>query len=134
MIGALLAYEGWNCGTFAAAEVKNPARHLPLSLMLGTGTVTALYLAVNLAYYHVLPAAAIARSPRVAADAAVRILGPAGFHLITWVVMITIFGCINSSILTVARVYYAMAQDGLFFRWCARRHPRFLDCRLVLLR
>jgi APA family basic amino acid/polyamine antiporter len=69
----------------------------------------------------------------VAADTAVHILGPVGFHLITFVVMITIFGCINSSVLTVARVYYAMAQDGLFFRWCASVHPRFRTPYLALV-
>ncbi len=125
MVAALWAYEGWNCVTFAAGEVKRPERNLPLALVLGTGAVIAIYVGLNLVYYRVLTVAEVAQSPRVAADAATRLLGPRGSQLIAASIIIAVFGSLNGSILSAARVYYAMAKDGLFFRWCAAVHPRF---------
>jgi APA family basic amino acid/polyamine antiporter len=125
MVAALWAYDGWNNGTFAAGEVKNPERTLPLALTLGTGAVIAIYLALNLVYYHVLSLPAIAQSSRVAGDAAMRIFGRGGAHWVTLAIIIAMFGSVNGMILAGARVYYAMAQDGLFFRWCGAVHPRF---------
>ncbi len=133
MVAALWAYEGWNNVTFAAGEVKRPERNLPLALILGTCAVIVIYLALNLVYYHVLTPAEIARSPRVGADAAVRIFGPRGSHLVSMAVIIAAIGSLNGSILAGARVYYAMAKDGLFFRWCAAVHPRFRTPHLALL-
>ena len=125
MVAALWAYEGWNNVTFAAGEVKRPERNLPLALVLGTGAVIAIYVGLNLVYYRVLTVAEVAQSPRVAADAATRLLGPRGSQLIAASIIIAVFGSLNGSILAGARVYYAMAKDGLFFRWCAAVHPRY---------
>jgi len=125
MVAALWAYEGWNNVTFAAGEVKRPERNLPLALIAGTGAVVALYAGLNLVYYHVLTLPEIAQSPRVGSEAAARILGPRGAELVAVAIIIAVFGSINGSILSAARVYYAMARDGLFFRWCAAVHPRF---------
>jgi APA family basic amino acid/polyamine antiporter len=133
MVAAFWAYEGWNACTFAAGEVKRPERNLPLALILGTLAVIVLYLALNLVYYHVLPMDQVARSSRVGADAAVRIFGRAGSYLVTSLIIISTLGSLNGSILAAPRVYYAMAKDGLFFRWCARVHPRFHTPHLALV-
>ena len=133
MVGAFWAYEGWNACTFAAGEVKRPERNVPLALILGTVAVIALYLALNLVYYHVLPMDQVARSSRVGADAAVRIFGHTGSYLVSLLIIISTLGSLNGSILAAPRVYYAMARDGLFFRWCARVHPRFHTPHVALL-
>lgn len=133
MVGAFWAYEGWNACTFAAGEVKRPERNVPLALILGTGAVILLYLLLNLVYYHVLPMDQVARSSRVGADAAVRIFGRTGSYLISLLIIISTLGSLNGSILAAPRVYYAMAGDGLFFRWCGRVHPRFHTPHVALL-
>jgi basic amino acid/polyamine antiporter, APA family len=133
MVGAFWAYEGWNCCTFAAGEVQRPERNVPLALILGTTAVIAIYLALNLVYYHVLPMDQVARSTRVGADAAVRVFGHTGSYLVSLVIIISTLGSLNGSILAAPRVYYAMATDGLFFRWCARIHPRFHTPHVALL-
>jgi APA family basic amino acid/polyamine antiporter len=133
MVAALWAYEGWNNVTFAAGEVKRPERNLPLALILGTGLVIVVYAGLNLVYYHVLTLPEIAHSQRVGSDAAAKILGPNGSQLVALAIIISVFGSINGSILSGARVYYAMAQDGLFFRWCAKVHPRFRTPYLALV-
>ncbi len=133
MVAALWAYDGWNNVTFAAGEVKNPERNVPLALMLGTLAVVALYVLLNLAYYRVLTVAQVAGSERVAADAAVKLLGQAGAQFVTAAIMISMLGAVNGLILAGARVYYAMAIDGLFFASCSRVHPRFRTPHLSLL-
>jgi APA family basic amino acid/polyamine antiporter len=133
MVAALWAYEGWNTCTFAAGEVKRPERNLPLALILGTAGVIVIYLGLNLLYYHVLTLPEIAQSPRVAADAAIRIFGRTGSHLVSLAIIISTLGSLNGSILAAPRVYYAMAQDGLFFRWCAAVHSRYRTPYMALL-
>jgi basic amino acid/polyamine antiporter, APA family len=133
LVAALWAYEGWNTCTFAAGEVKRPERNLPLALIFGTSAVILLYLGLSFVYYRVLQVPEVAQSARVAADSAVRILGRSGSLLITWVIIISTLGSINGSVLAAPRVYYAMAKDGLFFRWCAAVHPRFRTPHLALL-
>ncbi len=133
MVAALWAYEGWNNVTFAAGEVKHPERNLPRALIFGTSAVIAIYLGLNLLYYHVLSLPEISQSPRVGADAAIRIFGSWGSHVVSMAVIIAAIGSLNGSILAGARVYYAMAKDGLFFRWCASVHPRFRTPHLALV-
>lgn len=133
MVAALWAYDGWNNGTFAADEVKNPERNIPLGLMLGTGAVVVIYILVNLVYYHVLPLLTVAQSPRVAAEAGTRLFGRSGAHWVSLAIIVAMLGCVNGMILAGARVYYAMARDGLFFRWCGNVHPRFHTPHLSLL-
>jgi APA family basic amino acid/polyamine antiporter len=113
--------------------VKRPERNLPLALILGTVAVMAFYIALNLVYYHVLPMDQVARSSRVGADAAVRIFGRTGSYLVSLLIIISTLGSLNGSILAAPRVYYAMAKDGLFFRWCARVHPSFHTPHLALI-
>lgn len=133
MVAALWAYDGWNNGTFAAAEVRNPQRTLPLALVLGTAAVMVIYILLNLVYYHLLPLGTVAQSPRVAADAGIRLFGRGGAPWVTLAIIIAMLGCLNGMILAGARVYYAMARDGLFFRWCGNVHPQFRTPHLALV-
>jgi basic amino acid/polyamine antiporter, APA family len=129
MVGALFSSSAWTNVTFTAAEVRNPSRNLPLSLVVGTGLVMLLYVLANFAYLHVLPLAGtsnggsalergiqFAAGDRVGTAVAEAIIGPSGAVLMAIAVMISTFGCNNGLILAGARVYYAMAKDGLFFR------------------
>jgi APA family basic amino acid/polyamine antiporter len=125
LVGVFWAFEGWNTCTFAAGEVKNPQRDLPRALILGTIGVIGLYVALNLVYYRVLSVQEVAESKRVGADAAVRIFGRSGSMFVSLLIIISTLGSINGSILAAPRVYYAMARDGLFFRWCAEIHPKY---------
>ncbi len=125
MVGALFSSDAWNNVTFTAGEVRNPRRDLPLSLALGVGIVSALYLGCNLAYLSALPLEAIQRAPedRVATAVASAILGPLAVQAMAAAIMISTFGCLNGLILAGSRVYYAMALDGLFFKRAARLDP-----------
>jgi len=125
MVGVLWAFEGWNTCTFAAGEVKNPQRDLPRALILGTIAVIVIYLALNLVYYRVLTLPEVARSSRVGADAAMRIFGRAGAQFVSLLIVVSTLGSLNGSVLAAPRVYYAMAKDGLFFRWCSAIHPKY---------
>jgi len=133
MVGSLFSMDAWNNITFTAAEVKNPSRDLPLSLILGTGTVIALYTLANIAYMSVLPisgnpngATALARGIEFASDGRVAtavlaaIFGPAGAVLMAAAILVSTFGCNNGLILSGARIYYAMAKDNLFFQSAGR--------------
>jgi basic amino acid/polyamine antiporter, APA family len=133
LVSAFWAYEGWNNCTFAAGEVKNPERNLPLALILGTTSVIVLYAGLNLVYYHTLDVATIVHSSAVGAQAAVKMFGPTGSLFVSLLVIISTLGSLNGSILSAPRVYYAMAKDGTFFHWCARVHPRFRTPHLALL-
>jgi len=125
MIACLWAYEGWNCISFVAGEIKNPQRNIPLALGLGVATIMVIYLSANLAYLKILPLAEIAEAPRVAATVAERTLGAVGATFVSLTILLSIIGSTNGSILTAARVYFAQARDGLFFSRVAEVHPRF---------
>ena len=137
-VGSLFSADAWNNVTFTAGEVKNPSRNLPLSLALGTGVVIALYIACNFIYLAALPlhgtkeAATIlgrgitgAAEDRVATAVMTLKFGSTGGYLMAAAIMISGFGCMNGLILSGARVYYAMAKDGLFFRNVAKLHPKY---------
>jgi APA family basic amino acid/polyamine antiporter len=127
MIGALWAYDGWNNITFMAGEVKNPGRNLPLALIGGMLLVMALYLFVNLSYYHVLTPTEIASVPEsssVAAEVVRRLLGAVVLTLMAAAMMTSSFGALHASILATARLPYALARDGLFFKSLAHVSPR----------
>ena len=125
MVACLWAYEGWNCISFAAGEVKRPERNLLAALGLGTAALIAIYLSANIAYMRVLPVPAIAATDRVAATAAEATMGPIGGKLVSLTILLSIIGASNGAILTFARIYFAQARDGLFFRAVGRVHPRF---------
>jgi APA family basic amino acid/polyamine antiporter len=117
MVGSLFSSDAWNNVTFAAAEVRRPERNLPLALAMGTGLVTVLYVTANLAYLSVLTLAQIKGAPqdRVGTLALEQMFGPVGQYLMAGAILVSTFGCINGLILAGARVYFAMARDGLFF-------------------
>ncbi|MBS1745935.1 MAG: amino acid permease [Bacteroidetes bacterium] len=118
MVGSIFSSDAWNNVTFIAGEIKNPQRNIGLSLFLGTLTVTLIYFATNLMYVYVLPmnGIAFAENDRVAIAAANNIFGSAGTIVIAVMIMVSTFGCNNGLILAGARVYYTMANDGLFFK------------------
>ena len=118
MVGPLFAQSAWNNVTFTAGEVRDPGRNLPRALLLGCGLVVGLYLLANLAYVVTLPLLGIQNAPqgRVATAVMQAALGPRGTIIMAVAIMISTFGCNNGLILAGARVYYAMARDGLFFK------------------
>ena len=127
MIGALWAYDGWNNITFLAGEVKNPGRNLPLALIGGGLLVMALYLFVNVNYYHVLTPTQIADVPgssSVAAEVVRRLLGAGAVTLMAAAMMTSSFGALHASLLATARVPYALAKDGLAPRTLSHVSPR----------
>jgi basic amino acid/polyamine antiporter, APA family len=116
MVGSLFSSDAWNNVTFIAGEIKKPERNIGLSLFIGTIVVTLLYVSMNFMYLNVLSVSEIANAPsdRVALAAALKIFGTVGTGIIAGLVMVSTFGCNNGLILSGARVYYAMAKDGLF--------------------
>ena len=125
LVAALWAYDGCENLTTLSGEVKNPQRNLPIALIGGILIVVAAYLLINAAYLRALPLPQLAASKSVAADAAGAVFGRAGASLAGALVMLSVFGTLNGSILSSPRVFFAMADDGLFFRTVGRVHPRF---------
>jgi amino acid transporter len=123
LIGALWAYDGWNNLTMVSAEIKNPEKNIPRALIFGTGGVMLVYLFINAAYFYILPIEAVQGSERVAQDMAEAFLGDWGVNLITLGALISTFATLNAAILSGARIPYAMARDGLFFRFTSAVHP-----------
>ncbi len=134
-VGSLFSSDAWNNVTFTAGEIKNPRRNLPLSLALGTGLVTALYLLANLAYLCLLPLDQVKTAPddRVATAAVEAVFRGAGPITMAIAIMVSTFGCDNGIILSGARVYYAMARDGLFFQSAGRLNSRNVPAVALLL-
>jgi APA family basic amino acid/polyamine antiporter len=134
MVGSLFSSDAWNNVTFAAAEVKNPRRNLPLALVAGTLLVTVFYVMANVSYLSVLSIADIqhAAQDRVGTAAAQVIFGDAGLTVMAVAILISTFGCNNGLILSGARVYYAMAHDGLFFRTVGRVDPKHHTPKVAL--
>ena len=126
LIAALWALKGWEVATFSAGELRQPGKHLPLGILIGTAAVLVLYFGANLAYLYAMPIEAVARSNRIASDAMHLAIGPVGASVIALAILFSITGATNGHLLTGPRVYFAMARDGLFFRKVAEVHPRFL--------
>ncbi len=118
MIGPLFSQSAWNNVTFTGGEVKDPGRTFPIALLVGTLSVVLLYVLANVAYLVTLPFSEIENAPndRVGTAALEAMLGPAGAKVMAGAILISTFGCVNGLVLAGARVYYAMARDGLFFR------------------
>jgi basic amino acid/polyamine antiporter, APA family len=134
-VGSLFSADAWNNITFTAGEVKDPRRNVPLSLAFGTGLVITLYLLANVAYLCVLPLDNIQHAPddRVGTAAMAVMFGGAGSVIMAVAIMISTFGCCNGLILAGARVYYAMAQDGLFFRSTGRLNIKHVPAMALVL-
>ncbi len=125
-VGSLFSADAWNNITFTAGEAKNPRRDVPISLAAGTAIVITLYVLANVAYLVTLPLAKIQQAPddRVATAALNVIFGDGGATIMAMAIMVSTFGCANGLILAGARVYYAMAGDGLFFKATARLNEK----------
>jgi APA family basic amino acid/polyamine antiporter len=129
LIGALFSSDTWNNVTFIAGEIRDPKKNIPRSLIAGTGLVTILYLFANIAYLGLLPLTGqadgadvaargmqFADSDRVGTAAAFQIMGDSAAWMMALLIMVSTFGCNNGQILSGARVFYAMAREGLFFK------------------
>jgi amino acid transporter len=125
LVSVLWAFDGWADLSFVSGEVRDPRRVLPRAIIIGTLAVIAIYLLANLAYLAVMPVEEIRRSKLVAADVAERLIGAPGVVFVAVTVMLSTFGTLNATLLTAPRVFFAMADDGLFFRRVASVHPRF---------
>lgn len=125
MIGVLWAYEGWQYPTFNAGEVVNPQRNFPRALFGGTVALIAIYLIANFAYVAALGPAGVAESASVASESLTVVINPTAAKLIAIAILVSVFSAANSNVLTCPRVYFAMANDGLFFHKLAEVHPRF---------
>jgi APA family basic amino acid/polyamine antiporter len=134
MIGVLWSYGGWQHASFAASEAKRPQRDVPLGMVLGAGIVTLVYLLTNIAYLRLLPLGTIIASPHVASDAVEAAIGRAGGAAVAAAIAVSALGTAGIFTLTTPRVYWAMAERGLFFRGMADLHPRWrTPARAILL-
>jgi amino acid transporter len=125
LISVLWAYDGFADVSFVSGEVVDPRRNLPRALIVGTILIVAIYALTNVAYLYVLPIEQLAESELVAADTMGALFGQAGVSLVSALVMVSTFGSLNGTMLAAPRVFFAMADDGLFFRRIAAVHPRF---------
>ncbi|HEV2488534.1 MAG TPA: amino acid permease [Candidatus Acidoferrales bacterium] len=125
IVAALWAYDGWINLTFVGSEIENPERNIPLSLVLGVLLVCGIYIAMSAACFFVMPLSKVLVSKHIASDVVALATGAGAATWMTIIMMICALGTLNSSILTNARVDYAIARDGLFFRVVRGVHPRF---------
>jgi APA family basic amino acid/polyamine antiporter len=125
MIAVLWAYEGWQFGTYSAGEVVNPQKCFPRAFLLGSLCLAALYLIAVVAYLFALGPVAATASDAIAATAVAVVLGPWAGKIVAVTILISTFSATNSVVLTAPRVFYAMANDSLFFKKLAEVHPRF---------
>jgi APA family basic amino acid/polyamine antiporter len=123
LIAGLFAYGGWHMVTYAAEETRDPGRTLPRALIAGTILVTVCYFALNAVYLYILPVEAVARSTRVAADAADAVLGGGGAAIMAGLVVVSSLGALAGVVLAGPRAYFAMARDGVLFPWLGVAHP-----------
>jgi basic amino acid/polyamine antiporter, APA family len=132
LIAVLWTYDGWADVTYVAGEVRDPGRTLPRALIGGAAAIVLIYMIVNVAYLYVLPIGEMAASTLVAADVATVIFGAGGAALIAALVMLSTFGALNGTMMSGPRVFFALADDGLFFRPFAAVHPRFQTPHLAI--
>lgn len=125
LVAALWAYDGWNDLNMVAGEVKNPGRSIPIALIVGMATVGVLYVLVNAAVQYVMPASAIAATPRPASDAVALVMGRMGAGIVSAGMALSMLVGLNGTIMSGARVPFAVARDGYFFHALAKVHPRF---------
>ena len=125
LISVLWAYDGWGDVSFVGGEVSDPERNLPRAFIIGTAAVILIYLAANVAYLYLMPIATVRHSTLVSADAIQLTLSRGGVGLIAVIVMISTFGTLMGSMMTGPRIFFAMADAGLFFKGISQVHPRF---------
>ena len=125
LVFVMYAYSGWNAATYVAEEIKQPERILPLALVLGTSVVAVIYLALNAAFIYALPLESLKGVLRVGALAATALFGSPVGDLFSGIMAASILSSVSAMVIVGPRVYYAMAEDGCFFRDAARVHPRW---------
>jgi basic amino acid/polyamine antiporter, APA family len=125
LVPAMWAYNGFNDLGDLGEEILSPQKNIPRAIILGLLTVGALYLMANVVYFRILPFAEVAASQHVASEAVQTFAGSRGSAWLTAAMALSAFGALHVVILTGARVPYAMARDGLFFRFAKRIHPAF---------
>ncbi len=125
LVSVLWAYDGWADGSYISGEILDPRRNVPKAILFGTLTVIAVYLLANLAYLSVFSVQEIGKSQIIAADSMAKLVGVGGVTFIVATVMISTFGTLNATILTSPRIFFAMAEDRLFFQKLADVHPKF---------
>ena len=125
LVAALWAYDGWNDLNMVAGEIKRPERNIPIALIAGVATVGALYVLMNAAVQYMLPANAVAVSARPASDAVALVLGKRGAGIVSLGMAVSMLVTLNGTIMSGARIPFAVARDGYFFRALAEVHPRF---------
>jgi APA family basic amino acid/polyamine antiporter len=125
LVAGLFAFGGWHMVTYNSEETKNPRKTIPRALMLGTLIVTLCYIALNAVYMYILPLDSVESSSRIAADAADTLVGFGGGAFMSALVIFSTFGALSGIILCGPRVYYAMARDGMLFRWVGDIHLHY---------
>lgn len=125
MSGAFWGYDGWNSLTYIAGEIKNPQRNIVRALFFGLLTVIVVYVTINFAYLYVFDIQQMAQSKLVASDVAVAVAGLIGGSIVAAAIMMSTFGASNGSVMSSARIYFAMAREGLFFKNIGKLHPKY---------
>ena len=123
LLWIMFAYSGWNAATYIGSEVRDPRRNLPVSLLLGTAVVMALYLCINLFYLFAIPAGEMKGVISVGGLAVTKSLGESAGSLFSLMIAFALFSSLSAFVILGPRVYYAMAQDGCFFRFASKIHP-----------
>ena len=132
LVAGLFAFGGWHMVTYAADETRDPERTIPRALMIGTAVVVVIYLALNAAYLLVLPIDRVLGSTHIAFDATATVAGSGAASAISILVIVSSLGAMSGIILAGPRVYYAMAEDGLLFKWMGALHPTFRSPYLAI--
>lgn len=125
MIAVIFTYSGWFASAYIGSEIENPGKNLPLSLIIGTCIVTVLYTLINVTYLYATPISGLKNTINVAEKAAITLFNPRFAYLISMAIILAISGSINATILTGARIYYAMAKDGTFLSCLGKVHPYY---------
>ncbi len=133
LVAGLFAFGGWHMVTYAAEETRDPERTIPRALMIGTAVVVVTYLALNAAYLLVLPFDRVLGSTHIAFDATATVAGSGAASAISVLVIVSSLGAMSGIILAGPRVYYAMAEDGLLFKWMGAVHPTFRTPYLAIV-
>lgn len=132
LVGVFWSFGGWHHATYLSGETKEPKRTVPRAMILGTMTVTVVYLLANIAFMNLLPGEAMATSERVAGDALATVFGFGG-KAVAIAIIISIIGTISIYTMTAPRIYYSMAKDGIFFQKLAELHPTFKTPYIAML-
>jgi APA family basic amino acid/polyamine antiporter len=133
LVASLWAYKGWEAATYSGGEMKNPQKTLPWGILIGSVVCVVLYVIAQMAYLYVMPAAEIATSDRIAAQAMEIAVGGIGASIISFIILFSIMGAANQNFVCSPRVYYAMAKDGVLFSKLSAVHPKYLTPHVSII-